>query len=892
MAVASGTKLGPYEIQSPLGAGGMGEVYRARDTRLDRTVAIKIIPAHLAEHPDLKQRFEREARAISSLSHPHICHLYDVGSQEGINFLVLEYLEGETLAERLMKGPLPIEQVLKTGAEIADALDKAHRQGIVHRDLKPANIMLTKAGAKLMDFGLAKPASAVMSPVASGGGPLAPSTPTMSLRSLSAPAKNLTQQGMVVGTFQYMAPEVLQGAEADARSDIFSLGCVLYEMATGKRAFEGKSQISVLAAILEKEPEPISQLQPLTPPSFERVVKSCLTKDPEARVQTAHDLKLQLQLVSEVAPAAPATSRTRVTTLAAFATLLVVMAAAFAWLWPRSKSADLPLMQLSIVLPSEMSISALSPPVISPDATTVVFVARTREGPDSLYLRRLDSPVIRHFDGTEMATYPFWSPDSSAVAFFAAGQIKRVDIATGAVQSVTEAPDGRGGAWSKDGVIIFSPRAGSPLFRVNASGGVPQQLTDLKGNQSHRWPSFLPDGRHFVYTGQTGTAPGGIFLASLDETRGRVLTSEVVNGQVVNDYLVFAHGTSIVAARLDLKTAKLAPEIALGAEHVRVIPDRNLAEFSIANNGAMAYATGVTNDMQLAWFDRSGRRLETINSPEIRGEFDLSRDGRYLVTDYNTPDGQQRVELLDLRRGPSPVARTLKPAESPVLSPTGESFVFGGNDLVRKWVDGSEREQILVKGSDSMYPDHWSRDGRWLIYEIAGKQTNFDLMLLDMHGKGEPQVYLRTPANEAHSRISPDGRWLAYVSDESGRPEVYVQSFPTPGGGKWQISTQGGDQPCWRSDGGELYFLASSDLALMSVPIVLGKTFDPGVPKKLFTTRSIVAGITGSRNNYVAADDGKRFLILYVPEEAGSSTIGIVINWQQKMKSVGGAAGR
>jgi eukaryotic-like serine/threonine-protein kinase len=895
MALTSGTNLGPYEIQSPLGAGGMGEVYRARDTRLDRTVAVKILPPHLANNPEARQRFEHEARAISSLNHPNICTLHDIGHQDRTDFLVMEYLEGETLADRLRRGPLPLEAVLKYGIEICEGLERAHKSAVIHRDLKPANIMLTKAGSKVMDFGLAKAVTPALVSAAAARDPAIPSTPTISLDSLSAPA--LTQAGTIMGTFQYLAPEVLQGNAADARSDIFSLGCVLYEMVTARPAFQGKSQISVLAAILEREPDPVASVRPSSPPALGSVIRACLAKDPEDRIQSAHDVKLQLKLVAETAEAnaKPAVSGriTRSQTLAALSLVVLLIGAATIW-WSRPQShamPEVPIMELSVSLLSEMSLSPLSAPIISPDGSAVVFVAKTPDRLESLYLRRLDTPVIRRLESTEMARHPFWSPDSASVGFFAEAQLKRVDIASGIVQVIAEASDGRGGAWNKDGVVIFSPRADSPLFRVDALGGKPRPLTELNGQPSHRWPSFLPDSQHFIYTAQPGAAPGGIFLASLGDPRGQLLTPEVVSGQVANGYLLFPRGTTVVSAKLDVTTAKLSGENTVVTQHVRVLPDRNLAEFSVSNNGVLTYAPGDINTFQLAWFDRTGHLLESINARDVRGELDLSPDGRRLLTDYSNPGGGQSVEIIDLQRGTAtPVSGTLL-FESPLWSPTGESVILGRNDIVRRWINGSERQQVLVKSSVSLYPDDWSKDGRWLLFERVDKQTNFDLMRLDMRGKAEPESYLQTPANEAHGRISPDGRWVAYVSDESGQAEVYVQSFPETGGGKWRISTQGGDQPFWRGDGGELYYLAPN-LVLMAVPVRRGKFFDPGAPVKLFQTNSVTWGITGNRNSYVATPDGKRFLIQYIPEQVGGGFIGIVENWERRLKETTAPQGR
>lgn len=886
MALTTGRKLGPYEIQSSLGAGGMGEVYRARDARLGRTVAIKILPPHLANNPEAKQRFEEEARTISSLNHPYICTLHDVGHTDGTDFLVMEYLEGETLADRLRRGPLPIALVLKYGMEICQGLERAHRSGVTHRDLKPANIMLTKTAVKIMDFGLAKAATPTLVSAAAADSPAVPTTPTISLGSLNSPA--LTQAGTIVGTFQYLAPEILQGKAADARSDIFSFGCVLYEMVTARPAFHGKSQISVLAAILEREPDPAHKIQPSSPAALDSVIRDCLAKEPDDRIQSAHDLKMLLSMVSENAETntkQAVVGRPRYLVFAAACLLVLVAGAVTIWVLsatPRSMP-ERPVTELSVPLPSEMSLSPISAPMISPDGNSIIFAARTPDRVESLYIRRLDTSVLRRIEGTEMARHPFWSPDSRSVGFFAGAQLKTVDVATGTVQAIAEASDGRGGSWNRDGVIIFSPRANSPLFRVDASGGRPRPITNLNGQPSHRWPSFLPDGRHFIYTAQPGSLPGGIWLASLDDSSGHLLTPEVISGQVANDYLLFGRGTTVISAKLDLRTAKLIGEKNIIVEHVRSLGDRNLAEFSVSNNGVLAYTPGDINTFQLASFDRTGHLRQRVNAHDIRGELDLSPDGRRLLTDYFAPSGNQSVEIIDLERGTeTPVSGTLA-LESPLWSPTGESVICGRNDIVRAWIDGSERQEILVKSSESLYPDDWSKDGRWLLFERAGKTTNFDLMRLDLRTKGGPEAYLQTPANEAHARISPDGHWAAYVSDESGQAEVYVQSFPDTGRGKWRISTQGGDQPFWRGDGDELYYLAP-DLALMAVPIRRSKSFNPGAPAKLFQTNSVSWGITGNRNSYVPTRDGKHFFIQYMPEQMGSGFVGIVENWRGRVR--------
>ena len=507
MTLISGMKLGPYEIKSPLGAGGMGEVYRARDTRLDRTVAIKILPQHLTEKSQAKQRFEREARVISSLQHPNICTLYDVGHQDGTDFLVMEFLEGETLAHRLATGPLPSEQVLKVGIEICEGLEKAHRIGVVHRDLKPGNIMLTKTGAKLLDFGLAK--TLEETPVAS-----LTALPTTS-KVLEGVEKPVTAEGTIVGTFQYMSPEQLEGKGADARSDIFSLGAVIYEMAAGKRAFDGKSQASVIAAILERDPPPISSLQPMLPPALDHVVKICLAKDPDERWQSVHDVKRQLQWIavggSQAQVAPPMAAPRKLSQIVAWGVAAICFLAAIVFTSHLLLHAPQPTrMVRSSLLPPQNSAFLPYNFAISPDGSRLAFVALDPNGKTGLWVRTLSTPGAQQLTGTDGAAFPFWSPDSSSVGFFADSRLKTVDITDGAVQILCDAPLGLGGTWSRDGTIVFAPSLYGPLNRVPASGGTPTAATKIPhpgSVQSHRWPFFLPDGRHFLYSAQW-SSPG------------------------------------------------------------------------------------------------------------------------------------------------------------------------------------------------------------------------------------------------------------------------------------------------------------------------------------------------------------------------------------------------
>src|SRR6202162_444593 len=643
MALSSGTKLGPYEIQSPLGAGGMGEVYRARDTRLNRIVAIKILPPHLSKDATLRQRFENEAKAISSLNHPHICALYDVGHQDGTHFLVMEYIKGETLATRLEKGPLPLEPLLKYGIQIADALDKAHRRGVVHRDLKPGNIMLTASGVKLLDFGLAKAMNA--SPVSELT--LSPTSPAAG-RGVTQP---VTAAGMVVGTFQYMSPEQVEGKDVDARSDIFSFGAVLYEMVTGRRAFQGKSQLSVASAVLEKDPEPISTLQPLTPPALERAVKRCLEKDAEDRWQTARDLELELKWIAEggaqprtlVEPGARRKRREAVlaTLVVLFGIALLATLPFAVRQWRQTPERGL---TLRFPVPPPEKGSFESGLALSPDGHQLAFVAYAAER-RQICLRPLNAMEAHPLPGAENGWQPFWSPDGRYLGFFAGGKVKKIDLASGAVQTVCDAPDPRGGAWSRDGVILFSPIAASPLYAVSAEGGVPAAVTALDATEkevSDRWPYFLPDGRHFLYMGyRSGRPRMPIWIASLDsKDKKRVLESVSMVQYAGPGYLVYVREHSLVAQgfeaeRLELKGNPLPLFESLEAEGESGITGR--APFTVAEGGVLAYLASEHRQRQRTWYDRKGKVLGTAGPSADYDEPAMSLDGKYVAVTQGTP---------------------------------------------------------------------------------------------------------------------------------------------------------------------------------------------------------------------------------------------------------------
>jgi len=888
MALASGTRLGPYELLSPAGAGGMGEVYRARDTRLDRTVAIKVLPSQLSQNPEIRQRFEREAKAISALSHPNICPLYDVGRENDVDFLVMEFLEGETLEQRLQKGPLPSEQVLRYGIEIADALEKAHRLGIVHRDLKPGNVMLTKGGAKLMDFGLAKTTS--MAPVA------------QALTEMTAEAKKLTAEGTILGTFQYMAPEQLEGAETSPVTDIFALGEVLYEMATGKPAFAGRTKASLIAAILSSDPKPIGSLAPLTPPALERVIRTCLAKEPEERWQTAHDLKLQLQWIAEggsqVGVPAPVAARRRTRERLAWGVAALLFAAfalaatGYILRAPKPRRA----MRVSLLAPPDASFQPFDF-ALSPDGSKIAFVAGGAGNKPHLWVRPLDSMTGQPLAGTEGAGFPFWSPDSRQLGFFAGGQMKRIDAAGGAVQVIADAPDARGGAWGPDGTILFTPTTGDPLYRVSSSGGAATTLTALDNTKSeitHRWPWFLPDGRHFLFLVRTGggatakkpeESGNGIYVSSLDSPASRqLLVRSDRRALYVSGAVLFVRGGNLMAQRVDPKRATALGEPVPIAEQVAV-DDRWTGAFSASDDGKLAFQGGGATGYALTWYDRDGKSGEVV----ANGQFNVTRlspDGRKVaasVSDVNV--GTLDLWIFDMVRGVK-TRFTFDPADDddPVWSPDGNTLVFdsarkGAYDIFQKPANGAHPEQLLFEDKATKYTTSWSSDGKYVLFDRtdpAGK-TKTDLWVLPMFGDHKPFPLLETDFNERLGEFSPDGKWVAYVSNESGREEIYAVAFPTPGG-HFQVSINGGSNPKWRVDGKELFYLDSGN-KLVAVPIAAsGDSLEIGAPQSLFQTR------VWSRGYFLSsAADGKRFLIVENPQ-LNSSHLTLVVNWDAALE--------
>jgi serine/threonine protein kinase len=878
-AVAAGDRLGPYEILSQLGQGGMGEVWRAKDTRLNRIVAIKVVRGVQTGQPAFRLRFEREAKAISSLNHPHICTVHDFGAANGLQFLVLEYLDGETLAVRLRRGPMRLEDFLRCAMEIADALSEAHRHGLVHRDLKPSNVMLTKSGAKVLDFGLARAVR------------FAPGEGAETL------TQALTSEGMIVGTYPYMSSEQLQGREVDARSDIFSFGAVMYEMATGHRAFAGESTASVIAAVLEHKPAPLYQLQPNISPSLDWTVRTCLEKDPEDRWQSAHDVMLHLRRLREVpsggaSVAQPPSERRSWSRVAAAGVAGLVLGGILAGAWLRLQEPKLTVNVLRFeIAPPPRASFAVSPnasvPVIdfsvSPDGSKIAFVAE-QDRVASVWVRSMSEPTARPLTGTEGGQHPFWSPEGRSIGFFAQNSLKKIDAngRSPAVPLAEVSGDPRGGAWLASGVIVYVPSNREPMLRIPATGGQPMLV--FSGKVGGRWwPSPLPDGQRFIFFDRSA---GGLFAASVDGTVSERLVATNWGGTYIDPgYVLYLREGVLMAHEFDPRSVATRGEPAPVAEAVGAASNSRPG-FSGSHSGIVAHSSILMDPTRIVLYDRHGAIKRALSQPGHYMDPRISPDGQKVAWSRVEPGLlTQDIWVFDVDRETT-TRITSHPVidASPVWSPDSTQILYRTNKTIpinlyirdlgtgtERAIFDRERQSLPNVGTNNPAPTDWSSDGRYVIYTGPGR-TGFDVFRVALEPNATPEALARSAFNEMHAALSPDGRRLALASDESGQLEVYVQSFPE-GKDRQLISVNGGFEPKWRRDGRELYFLAPSGKLMAASFSAAGEA---GRPVELLTVHTPPPN--PFKQNYHPSADGQRFAVNAVAEGHLSRAITVVVN--------------
>ena len=892
MTLDAGTKLDRYEIRSQLGAGGMGEVYLARDTQLGRDVAIKVLPSTFSVDSDRLRRFEQEACAASALNHPNILVVHDIGAHDGAPYVVSELLEGETLRKRIGGTPLAQRRAIEYALQIAHGLAAAHEKGIVHRDLKPDNIFITNDGrVKILDFGLAKLTQL-------DGNQSQTEIPTRRVD---------TDSGVVMGTVGYISPEQLKGRPVDQRSDIFSFGAILYEMLSGRRAFHAESAAETMSAILKEDPPELSDTNKTVSPALERLVSHCLEKNPEARFHSARDLTFALESISspsssseqtltsitKSSPRAWAREKLPWVLMAVFA-LVAIASLIFAFLNIRRAPVDALVTTRFFIYPPEKT-ELRGSFAVSPDGRRVVLRG-IGEGKVLLWVRALDSLTTHALAGTEEAIFPFWSPDSRFIGFFSGGKLKKIEATGGSVQTLCDAPQGLGGAWNTDGVIIFAPREAETLYRVPAAGGAPVPLTSLEESRkevSHLHPHFLPDGRRFLYLATSPQrASMGIYAGSLDSKETKLLVNTDVSAAYAPPgYLLFLRERTLMAQGFNADSLELKGDPTPVAEEVdRLGQGARFALFSVSRTGVLVYRSGSSETTQLIWFDRNGKQLETVGSPANYAVPWLSPDEKRIVFSRLEPQsGNADIWLMELVRG-TLTRFTFDQAGdlSPIWSPDGSRIVFasdrdGTPNLYQKAASGAGNEELLLKSDHRKIPLDWSADGKFILYQELHPKTSSDVWALPLSGEQKPFPYLQTEFDERQARFSPDGKWIAYSSNESGTWQVYVQSFPAMGG-KWQVSTSGGAQPQWRRDGKELFYL-SPDRKLMAVGVKGdGSKFEASLPSVTFELRIISVGLPGPRNFYAAAADGKRFLVTSLLGDPTATPTTVVLNWTADLR--------
>jgi Tol biopolymer transport system component/tRNA A-37 threonylcarbamoyl transferase component Bud32 len=886
MSLTAGTRLGHYEIVALIGAGGMGEVYEARDPRLNRNVAIKVLLDHISSQPEARVRFEREAQMIAGLNHPHISTLHDVGRHEQVDFLVMELVEGETLAARLVQGPLPVHVALQYAIDIAGALDHAHRHGLTHRDLKPGNVMLTKRGVKLLDFGLAK----FRQPQ------------DVRLSALVTQAA-VTVRGEILGTLQYMAPEQLEGHEADARTDIFAFGTILHEMITGRKAFDGPSRMSLMRSIMSDTPLPVSTLRPMAPRGLDRLIATCLEKDPDDRWQSARDIWRELKWILESGSATmgeisdgsrvDAVRPRRGVPVGAVASLVlvtVVAVAAAVWtLKPVAPGAPLAVARLAMTLPPGDRIGDLARPslTVSPDGSSLAYIGQ-HGGTTQLFVRAIDGSEARPIAGTDRAIAPFFSPDGRWIGFFSTGRLKKVPATGGAVENVCDAASSMGGTWAADNTIYFAPFNTSALWKVSASGGASTPVTTLnrsKGEVSHRWPQVLPGGEAIIFTVWTG--PGSderhLHLQMLGSGERRVLVQGASTGRYVSSgHLLYARDDALFAMLFDLAHLQVTGPAVPMLE--RALDDEG-AYFSVSASGLLAYLPVGPHrfERRLVWVDASGNVDALPLSPRAYTDPVLSPDGRYVA--FTLLGAIEAIWIYDLTRH---TLAALTPtsagsSQSPTWTPDGTRILYRGTrtgfrNLFWKLVDGAGEEERLTTSENLQTPTSWSPDGKYLAFVETAVGTGPDMAVLQIDRR-EPHVFLKTGSVETGPRFAPDGHWMAYSSDESGASEVYVRPFPGPGG-KLQVSTDGGSEPVWSRNGQELYYRSGDKM--LSVHMVTHPVLAAGRPRTLFEGRYMRTDTGGA--GYDVSSDGRFLMVQPVEPEEPPAQINIVLDWFEALR--------